>query len=37
MKGDLGLSDSVFGTASGIFLWIFCAAIPGAAGRTLER
>ena len=38
MKGDLGLSDSVFGTASGIFYWIFCAANSRcAAGGTLER
>jgi len=31
MKGDLGLSDSVFGTASGIFfIGYFALQIPGA-------
>ena len=39
MKGDLGLTDSVFGTASGIFLYrLFRAANSrGVAGGTLER
>ena len=39
MKGDLGLTDSVFGTASGIFfIGYFALQIPGsAAGGTLER
>ena len=38
MKGDLGFSDSVFGTASGIFfIGYFALEFRGAAGGTLER